>query len=72
MSPKEVKRENKKLAYEKPVLIGLGDTLNLGMGGPKCQNGSHATNTCITGSYATSNCTIGFTPTGTCVTGGGK
>jgi len=30
VSPKEVKREIKKLIYEKPVLIGLGDTLKLG------------------------------------------
>ena len=40
MSPKEVKKEIKKLVYEKPVLIGLGDTLNLGLGA-NCSNGSH-------------------------------
>jgi hypothetical protein len=51
VSPKEVKKEKKKLVYEKPVLIGLGDTLNLGAGA--CNGGS--TNTsgdCTNGTTA--------------------
>jgi hypothetical protein len=52
VSPKEVKKEIKKLVYEKPVLIGLGDTLTLGAG--DCLSGStNVTGDCNDGSTAT-------------------
>jgi hypothetical protein len=72
VSPKEVKKEIKKLVYEKPVLIGLGDTLNLGMGAKPCNDGSHLAGSCTTGSYAGQDCVPGYTPTGVCNPGGGK
>lgn len=71
MSPKEVKRENKKLIYEKPVLIGLGDTLNLGMGA-NCTNGSYASppgGTCNTGHSAKYCGAFGYAATNSCSTG---
>ena len=67
MSPKEVKRENKKLVYEKPVLIGLGDTLNLGTG--RRTNGSYDAGNCTPGHSAASNCGVGYSPVKNCITG---
>ena len=67
MSPKELKRENKKLIYEKPVLIGLGDTLNLGAG--KCGSGSYDGGNCQPGHSAGSHCLDGFSPVGNCNVG---
>jgi len=67
VSPKEVKRENNKLVYEKPVLIGLGDTLPLGAGG--CTSGSYDSGQCRSGHSAASHCNIGYSPGGNCVAG---
>ena len=68
MSPKEVKKEIKKLVYEKPVLIGLGDTLNLGAGA--CLPfGSYDSGNCATGNSANKNCGPGSSPKLLCSTG---
>jgi hypothetical protein len=69
VSPKEVKRENKKLVYEKPVLIGLGDTLDLGLGA--CAQGSLVTGDCTPGYTPSSKCTTGFSPS-KCSPGSGR
>jgi hypothetical protein len=68
VSPKEVKKENKKLVYKKPVLIGLGDTLDLGAGA--CTSGSYFGGKCAVGHSATGNCQNGFSALGSiCGTG---
>jgi hypothetical protein len=67
VSPKEVKKENKKLVYEKPVLIGLGDTLNLAAGA--CASGSYDLNNCGMGNSANKNCGPGSSPKLLCSTG---
>jgi hypothetical protein len=68
VSPKEVKKEIKKLIYEKPVLIGLGDTLNLGAGAV-CGEGSYYGGRCTAGHSATGNCQDGYAPLGNCGNG---
>jgi len=54
VSPREVKREIKKLIYEKPILIVLGDTLTLGTG--KCQSGSYDAGTCSSVGHSAATC----------------
>jgi SynChlorMet cassette protein ScmA len=66
--PRQLKRENRKLIYEKPILIVLGDTLNLGTG--KCNAGSYDAGNCNTqGHSAASNCNTGYSPGVLCKTG---
>lgn len=67
MSPREVKKETKKIIYEKPVLIGLGDTLTLGAGA--CGSGSYDSKNCAVGHSAASNCLPGYAPLANCNTG---
>ena len=67
MSPREVKREIKKLVYEKPVLVGLGDTLTLGAG--LCTPGSYESGACSPGNSAGGNCLSGSSPKRNCYTG---
>jgi hypothetical protein len=68
VSPKEVKKEIKKLVYEKPVLIGLGDTLNLGLGAG-CRSGSYDAGTCNVGHSATACQPTGMAAINSCKTG---